>query len=258
LNMVSQFWFEETKHIIPNHLISVPHPNVTIGVRAKPFPIEFVVRGYMTGSSGTSMWTHYQNGVREYCGIKLPDGMVHNQKLWKNLITPTTKSDEHDELISPQQIVEKGYLTQEEWDYCSAKSLELFDFAQQKALERGLILVDTKMELGRAPNGEIILIDELFTPDSSRYWLAAGYEQALAAGKPPANIDKEFVRLWFKSHCDPYKDEVLPEAPADIVTELGRKYVMLYELITGKDFDFPEASSDINKAVQTALDKLES
>jgi len=256
LNMVSKFWFDETQHIIKNHILSVPHPNVTIGVAAKPFPIEFVVRGYMTGSSGTSMWTHYQKGVREYCGIKLPDGMVQNQKLWKNLITPTTKSDEHDELISPEQIVSKGYMTQEEWDFCSAKALELFEFAQQKALERGLILVDTKMEMGRGQDGEIILIDELFTPDSSRYWLAAGYEQAVAAGKPPANIDKEFVRLWFKDHCDPYKDEVLPEAPVEIVTELGRRYIMLYELITGKDFEFPDASVDVNQAVQRALDKL--
>jgi phosphoribosylaminoimidazole-succinocarboxamide synthase len=256
LNLVSKWWFEETSHIIPNHVLSVPHPNVTIGVAAKPFPIEFVVRGYITGSSGTSMWTHYQNGVRDYCGIHLPEGLVQHQKLWKNLITPTTKSDTHDELISPQQIVDRGYMTQEEWDYCSRKALELFDFAQNVALKHGLILVDTKMEMGRAPNGDIILIDEIFTPDSSRYWIASSYEVAMQQGKSPQNIDKEFVRLWFKDHCDPYKDEVLPEAPKDIIAELSRRYIMLYELITGLDFPFPN-SMDVNRSVQMALDKME-
>lgn len=263
LNLVSKFWFEQTKHIIPNHFLSSPHPNVTVGVSVKPFPIEFVVRAYLTGSSATSMWTHYSKGVREYCGIKLPEGMVHNQKLWENLITPTTKSDQHDELITPQQIVSKGYMTQEEWDYCSAKALELFEFASKRALERGLILVDTKMEMGRdMETGEILLIDELFTPDSSRYWFAAGYEMAVAQGKPPSNIDKEFVRLWFKEHCDPYNDKVLPEPPSDILVELAKRYVMLYELITGLDFQFPPSSlkhdvESVNQLIQKALDLLE-
>ena len=255
LNLVSKWWFEETAHIMRNHIISVPHPNVTIGVAAKPFPIEFVVRGYITGSSGTSMWTHYAAGGREYCGITLPEGLVQHQKLWKPLITPTTKSDEHDELISPEQIVSRGFMTQEEWDFCSAKALELFEFGQQVALKHGLILVDTKMEMGRSPTGEIILIDELFTPDSSRYWIASTYEQAMAAGKSPQNIDKEFIRLWYRDHCDPYKDAVLPEAPRELVAELSRRYVMLYELITGLDFPFPpQGVADVNQAVQAALD----
>jgi phosphoribosylaminoimidazole-succinocarboxamide synthase len=209
----------------------------------------------MTGSSATSMWTHYKNGVRQYCGIALPDGLVNNQKLSENMITPTTKSDVHDELISPQEIVDKGYMTQAEWDYCAAKALELFAFAQQVSLSHGLILVDTKMEMGRAPNGEIILIDELFTPDSSRYWIASSYESNMAAGKQPQNIDKEFVRLWFKDHCDPYNDAVLPTAPADIIGELARRYIMLYELITGEDFGFP-ASGDVNLSVQRVMDGL--
>lgn len=192
--------------------------------------------------------------MRDYCGIKLPDGLKQNEKLAENLITPTTKSDEHDELISPQEIVRRKMMTQEEWDFCSKKALELFNFGQEVALQHGLILVDTKMEMGRdEETGEIILIDELFTPDSSRYWIASSYSQAFADGKSPANIDKEFVRLWFKNNCDPYKDEVLPVAPSEIIVELSRRYIMLYELITGEDFAFPKVTTSVEEDVQNCL-----
>ena len=246
LNLVSKWWFSNLKHIIPNHIIGtvgdVPmHSNVCVGKRCKPFPIEFVMRGYITGSSGTAMWTHYAKGCRDYCGIKLPDGMKKNQKLWENLITPTTKSDEHDELISPEKIVADGWMTQEEWDYCAEKAKAIFAHGQKLAAERGLILVDTKYEFGRdIATGEILLIDEVHTPDSSRYWLAHNYEERFAAGKAPDNIDKEFVRLWYKDHCDPYKDETLPTAPTDLLAELSRRYILLFELITGEQFPFPE------------------
>ncbi|KAM7457223.1 hypothetical protein BLSTO_02012 [Blastocystis sp. subtype 1] len=231
LNLTSAWWFKHTEHIIPNHVLAVPDPNVTIGRKCTPFPIEFVMRGYITGSTSTSLWTNYQQGVRKYCGIDLPEGLKKNQKLWENLITPTTKSDVHDELISPEDVVSRGFMSQEDWDYCSSKAKELFAFGQKVADEHGLILVDTKYEFGKDENGVIRLIDEIHTPDSSRYWLSASYEARFAAGENPENIDKEFLRTWYRSQCDPYKDEVLPEAPADM-------------LITGEDFQFPESSKN--------------
>ena len=256
LNMISKWWFDKTEHIIENHVLSVPHPNVTIGQACTPFPIEFVMRGYITGSSATSMLTHYKNGVRDYCGIKLPDGLKDNQQLSENMITPTTKSDEHDELITPEIIVKDKWMTQEDWDYCAAKSHELFAFGQAEAAKRGMLLVDTKMEFGKTKDGKIVLIDEIFTPDSSRYWVANTYEANMAAGKKPENIDKEFVRLWFKDNCDPYKDEVLPPAPEDLKVELARRYVMLYELLTGEDFEFVDSNLPLNEAIQKSLDLL--
>ncbi|CAB9511279.1 succinocarboxamide synthase, chloroplastic [Seminavis robusta] len=239
LNLTSAYWFEKTTHIIPNHLVSVPHPNVSIVKKCKPFPIEFVVRSYMTGSTSTSIWKNYQDGVRNYCGHDLPDGMTKNQKLAKNLLTPTTKEEEHDRPISAADIVAEKWMTQEDFDICAKAALQVFAFGQTLAAERGLILVDTKYEFGRdLETGEILLIDEVHTPDSSRYWLASTYQQRISEGKEPDNIDKEFLRLWFRKNCDPYKDEVLPEAPRDLVCELARRYVTLYEMITWNDFEF--------------------
>jgi phosphoribosylaminoimidazole-succinocarboxamide synthase len=258
LNLVSKYWFEKTQHIMPNHFISAPHPNATIGKAVTPIPIEFVVREYLTGTTDTSILTHYQNGVRDYCGNKLPDGLRKHEKLAMPIVTPTTKSEAHDQLISPMEIIEQGIMTQQEWDYCSSKAIELFNFASQEAAKRGLILVDTKMEMGRTTDGKIILIDELFTPDSSRYWLADGYAEAFAKGDAPKNIDKEYVRKWINANCDPYKVAELPTVPAEVIAELSRRYILLYELITGLDFPFNDvlAAQDLNQAVQAALDKL--
>ena len=260
LNLTSRWWFEQTKHIVPNHVLDVDdpvHPNVTLAVRCKPFPIEFVMRGYITGSSGTSMWTHYENGVRNYCGHALPGGMVKNQKLWTNLLTPTTKSDEHDELISAEEVVAPlvGFMTRKDWDYCAEKAHALFAFGQATAAKRGLILVDTKYEFGRdLQTGKILLIDEIHTQDSSRYWLLSTYDDCMARGVAPDNIDKEFIRLWYKDHCDPYQDAQLPSAPKEMLAELGRRYIMLYEIITGEQFQFPEGdSTDINADIQRRL-----
>ena len=152
-------------------------------------------------------------GMTEYCGITLPAGLVKNQKLWKNMLTPTTKDVVHDELISPAEIVKREILSQADWDFCERVSLELFAFGQRVAAERGLILVDTKFEFGRDEQGNIILIDEILTPDSSRYWIAASYNERFGAGLEPENIDKEFLRRWFVKNCDPYNDENLPDAP---------------------------------------------
>ena len=256
LNQVSQWWFDQTKDIMPNHVISVPHPNVTIATAVKPFMVEFVVRGYLTGSTKTSILPFYQSGGREFCGNTLEEGLLPHQKLPQNIITPTSKSDKHDESLTPKQIVELGLMTQEEWNICSKYALDLFAFAQRKAAEQGLILVDTKMEMGRAPDGRILLIDELFTPDSSRYWVDKDYAAALEAGTlPPKSLDKEFIRLWFKDNCDPYNDETLPTAPAELVADLSRRYIMLFEMITGTDFSFSNdlTPAAINASVQRAL-----
>lgn len=251
LNLTSAYWFSVTEDIIPNHMLSVPHPNALLARKCDPFPVEFVVRGYITGSTDTSLWKNYAAGSRDYCGLSLPEGLVKNQKLDANVLTPTTKDDAGDRPISPAEIVSLGLMSQADADTCAEAALALFARGQALAAERGLILVDTKYEFGRDSDGTIRLIDEIHTPDSSRYWVAATYAARMAAGKEPENVDKEFLRLWFADACDPYKDEVLPEAPADLVDELSRRYVMLYEIITGKPFEFgPSADS---KTVRASL-----
>lgn len=240
LNQTSAWWFEKTKHIIANHVLDTPDPNVTIGKKCEVFPIEFVVRGYITGTTSTSAWVNYEKGMRDYCGHTLPEGLKKNQKFDYPLVTPTTKSDEHDRLISPAEIVAEGLMSEGDWNYTSGKALELFTFGQEIAAEHGLILVDTKYEMGKDENGNILLIDEIHTPDSSRYWISKSYEERLGQGQEPENIDKEFLRLWFKEHCDPYKDKELPPAPPELVTELSRRYIQLYEMITGEKFSFPD------------------
>ena len=253
LNLTSAWWFEQTKELIPNQVISVPDPNVTLAKKCDVFPIEFVVRGYITGSTSTSLWTVYNNGDREYCGNVLPEGLKKNQKLAENMLTPTTKEEHHDRPIAPPEIVSEGWMTQEDWDYCSQKALELFAFGQKKAAENGMILVDTKYEMGRDADGNIVLIDEIHTPDSSRYWIAETYDERMAAGQEPQNIDKEFLRLWFVEHCDPYNDETLPEAPDELVIELSSRYIYLYETITGGVFPFPDSGKPVNERMNENL-----
>jgi len=240
LNLTSAYWFEQTKHIVSNHILSIPHPNVSIVKKCTPFPIEFVVRSYMTGSTSTSIWKNYSNGCRNYCGHELPDGMVKNQKLSKIILTPTTKEEEHDRPISEADIVKEEWMTKEDLEVCGKAAIAVFTHGQKTAAERGLILVDTKFEFGKDEDGNILIIDEVLTPDSSRYWLAASYEERIGQGLEPENIDKEFLRLWFSKQCDPYKDEVIPDAPKDLVCELSRRYISLYEMITGENFAFTE------------------
>ena len=250
LNLTSAWWFEHTRHIILNHMISIPDPNVTVGKRCEVFPIEFVVRGYITGTTDTSLWTQYNKGVRSYCGIDFPEGMKKNEKLAMNILTPTTKEATHDRPISPAKIVEEGWMTREDWETTSKAALDLFAFGQQEAAKRGLILVDTKYEMGSDADGAITLIDEIHTPDSSRYWLSETYKKRLAEGLEPENIDKEFLRLWFTKNCDPYNDEILPEAPVELVTELSLRYIRLYEMITGKKFTFPSQEESKTTAAE--------
>lgn len=253
LNLTSAWWFKQTKHIIDNHVINIPDPNVTFAKKCEVFPIEFVVRGFITGSTSTSLWTVYNSGDREYCGNKLPEGLIKNQKLDSNMLTPTTKDDYHDRPISPDEIVKDGWMKKRDWDYCSKKALELFSFGQELASKNGMILVDTKYEMGLDSDGNITLIDEIHTPDSSRYWLANTYEQRMADGEEPENIDKEFLRLWFVDNCDPYNDKVLPTAPEELVVELSRRYIYLYETITGGLFPFPDAVKSIQSRIKENL-----
>lgn len=247
LNLTSAWWFEQTEHIIPNHVIVVPDPNVTIAKKCDVFPIEFVVRGYITGTTSTSLWTQYNQGVRHYCGIQLAEGLKKNERLAAPILTPTTKEKEHDKLISPADIVAEGWMTQADWDAASEKVLELFKFGTQVAAEHGLILVDTKYELGKDREGRIVLVDEIHTPDSSRYWLLSDYEERLAAGQEPDNIDKEFLRLWFKDHCDPYQDAELPKAPDELIITLAARYIQYYEMITGLRFVYRNSNLPIEE-----------
>ena len=253
LNLASAWWFDQTKHIIDNHVVNVADPNVIIAKRCKVFPIEFVVRGFITGSTSTSLWTVYNNGDREYCGNKLPEGLKKNEKLESNMLTPTTKEEHHDRPISPEEIVSENWMTKEDWDYCSQKALELFEFGQKKAQENGMILVDTKYEMGRDENGTILLIDEIHTPDSSRYWITDTYEERMSSGQEPQNIDKEFLRLWFVDNCDPYNDKELPPAPDDLVIELSSRYIYLYETITGSVFPFPDRGKLVQERINENL-----
>ncbi len=257
LNLTSAWWFEKTKSIVPNHLIAVPDPNVVIAKKCNVFPIEFVVRGYISGSTNTSLWTQYQNGVRNYCGIEFPEGLLKNQKLQTPVITPTTKEKDHDRPITPTELVSEGWMSQKDWDEASSYALQLYEYGAKIAQEHGLILVDTKYEFGRNDHGNVLLIDEIHTPDSSRYWLAETYQERMNAGKEPENIDKEFLRLWFVQHSDPYQDEILPKAPDELIVTLAARYIQLYEKITGASFAYelsPEPAQDrILRHLQTWL-----
>lgn len=247
LNQTGAWWFDKTKHILANHVVEVPDPNITIAKKCNPFPIEFIVRGYITGSSSTSLWTVYNNGAREYCGISFPDGLLKNEVLSTPIITPTTKETSHDRPISADQIIKEKWMTSNHWEIASSKALELFAEGQRVAAENGLILVDTKYEMGLDQEGNVVLIDEIHTPDSSRYWLKDSYDQRIQKQQEPENIDKEFLRLWFKENCDPYEDIELPAAPKELIIELSARYIYLFEKITGQDFPFPDTQRKINE-----------
>lgn len=261
LNETSLWWFNRTRHMIPNAVLSVPDKNVTIAKKCSVFPVEFVVRGFVTGSTETSLWTVYKNGVRNYCGNVLPNGLVKNQKLTANILTPTTKAEDHDVPVTPDEIIERGLMTQDEFDEAREKALSLFEYGQRVALERGLILVDTKYEFGKSSDGSILLIDEVHTPDSSRYWIANSYEERFQNGLEPENIDKEFLRLWFRENCNPYEEKVLPDAPEELVCELAWRYIFLYETITKSRFEVQPMGEPIHnrisRNVSSALSSLQ-
>ncbi|MCF7833937.1 MAG: phosphoribosylaminoimidazolesuccinocarboxamide synthase [Candidatus Pacebacteria bacterium] len=252
LNQISLFWFEKTKDIIANHVLNSPDPSILVAKKCTPLAIECVMRGYITGVTDTSLWTHYKKGKRDFGDFVLPDGMYKNQKLETPVFTPTTKNDKHDRPVTIQEIITEKLLPAETIKTLEEKSKALFARGQEIALEKGLILVDTKYEFGLDENNQIILIDEIHTPDSSRYWKASTYEERIQKGEEPEYFDKEFLRLWFKENCDPYNDPVLPKAPNDLVAELSRRYVEIYETITGNEFkhDFSQTTKErVSKSV---------
>lgn len=239
LNNVSAWWFERTEDIVPNHMLSLPDPNAMLARKCRVFQVEFIVRGYLTGSTSTSAWTLYAAGERSICGNRLPDGMLKNQPFDRPILTPTTKSDRHDSPVTPSEVVSMRLMTRGQWDEAADIALELFRRGRETSAAHGLILVDTKYEFGLDGDGRLTLVDELHTPDSSRYWLAESYEERFARNQEPENIDKEFLRLWFTHNCNPYEDEKLPPAPEELVVELASRYVQLYETITGSPFTPP-------------------
>ena len=238
LNQIAAFWFERTRDVAPNHVLDVPDPNVTVGAECGLVPIEFVVRGYLTGVTNTSIWTAYARGERVYCGHRLPDGLRKHERLPTPLLTPTTKAEAgaHDELTRRDELIARGVVTAEFYDRAEAMVLRLFAEGQQWAEKQGLILVDTKYELGLHPeDGRLVVIDEIHTPDSSRYWYLDSYEPALAAGSDPAAMDKEYVRRWLAERG--YKgDGPPPPLPDDVRCEAARRYIETFERITGAAF----------------------
>ncbi len=238
LNQLAAYWFEETKHLAPNHVIDVPDPNVTRAVECQPLPVEMVVRSYLTGVTSTSIWRHYEQGSRLYAGHQLPDGMKKNQPLPRPLVTPSTKAEKggHDETVSREQLLERRLLDAKTFEQLSEMCLKMFAFGQERARSRGLILVDTKYELGRRPDGTIVFIDEIHTPDSSRYWHAEDYAARLAKGEEPRSLDKEYVRRHFAA-LGYTGDGTPPPIPDEVRVEAARRYISAYELVTGRTFE---------------------
>ena len=237
LTQTARYWFEETADICPNHVLDYPDPNVVVGTRLDILPVEIVVRDYLAGTTSTSILTKYKNGERDMYGIRLPDGLRDNEKLPQTIITPTSKALDggHDEPLTRDDILTRGLLSEEQWDTVSRYALALFARGKALAAQRGLILVDTKYEFGTDKDGTVILADEIHTPDSSRYWLAASYEQRFKSGERPQSFDKDFIRAWVTARCDPYKDRI-PKIPAELIEQTSRVYTQAYETITGKHF----------------------
>ena len=256
LTGTSHFWFEQTKDIVPNHIIDMPDANVVVVKKCEVIKVEAVIRGYLTGSTNTSIWTRYQNGERNFGGLVLPDGLKKNSKLPEPIFDPTTKEDEHDRALSLEELAREGFASMEVLMKLKETALALFKRGQEVSATRGLILVDTKYEFGLDENGTLTLIDEIHTPDSSRYWKLGSYDERMAAGLEPEYFDKEFLRLWFRDNCDPYNDPVLPEAPAELVAELSRRYIEIYETMTGKEFTM-DFSVPIEQRILNNLKKYE-
>jgi phosphoribosylaminoimidazole-succinocarboxamide synthase len=237
LNQLSAWWFEQTQDILPNHLISLPDPNAAIVHIAEPFPVEVIVRGYITGVTSTALWYRYSVGERDIYGYRFPDGLRKNQALAEPIITPTTKGGRtgHDERLTCAEVVEKGLLDRETWQQIQSAALAIFQRGQELARQAGIMLVDTKYEFGRGADGSIMLIDEVHTPDSSRFWKADTYEARFAAGEDPENFDKEFVRLAYTDKG--YRgDGEIPSLPDELWVSASERYIQIYEILTCKEF----------------------
>jgi phosphoribosylaminoimidazole-succinocarboxamide synthase len=240
LTQTARFWFERTADLCPNWALEYPDPNVVLGRRLEILPVEFVVRGYLAGTTSTSILTQYRAGQREMYGMRFPDGLRENQVLPAPVITPTSKAaaGAHDEPLSAAEIVGRGLMSARQWDEVCALALALFARGQALAAPRGLILADTKYEFGTAPDGSIMLADEIHTPDSSRFWRADSYAERFARGEAPESFDKDFVRSWVAARCDPYRDPI-PEIPRALILQTARRYIEAFETITGETFAAP-------------------
>jgi phosphoribosylaminoimidazole-succinocarboxamide synthase len=237
LNELAWYWFEQTRDVAPNHARSMPDPNVLEGVECTPLPVEFVMRGYITGVTSTSLWTHYEKGARVFCGHTLPDGLKKNEKLPAPILTPSTKAEKggHDVSVSRDEILEMGHVSAHDFDRAAEIAAALFAFGQKHCAERGLILVDTKYELGKTIGGEIVVIDEIHTPDSSRFWFRDSYEVRQAEGKEPESFDKEYVRRWLAAQGF-MGDGPIPTIPDEVKVEASMRYVEAFQTITGQSF----------------------
>ncbi len=254
LTQTARFWFEKTADLSPNHVLDYPDPNVVVGRRLDMLPVEMVVRDYLTGTTETSIWPMYARGERRLYGHDLPDGLAKNQKLPETLVTPTTKgaAGSHDRPITAREVVGEGLMSRALWDEAVEKSLAVFSRGREIAAENGLILVDSKFEFGLDPDGRLVLADEILTPDSSRYWQAGSYAARQARGEEPESLDKEFLRLWIRARCDPYR-EPIPEIPEETLLAFSARYVALYEAVTGGRFDYPDSDEPPRERLRTAL-----
>jgi phosphoribosylaminoimidazole-succinocarboxamide synthase len=237
LNHVAAWWFENTRDVAANHVLSVPDPNVLVAEECTPLPVEMVVRAYLTGTTSTSIWIHYQNGAREFCGHRLPEGMKKHQRLPDPILTPSTKAAKggHDVSLSRDEILKASGMPAADFDEAARIAMALFAKGQRICADRGLILVDTKYELGKTKDGRIVLIDEIHTPDSSRFWFANSYAERFSAGQDPESFDKEYVRRWLAERGFT-GDGPIPEIPDDIKVEATRRYAQAVETITGTAF----------------------
>lgn len=237
LNRLAAWWFDKTRGVADNHVLRVPDPNVLECVECTPVLVEMVVRAYATGTTSTSLWTHYERGVRDFCGHKLPDGLKKHQRLPEPILTPTTKAPkgEHDVSGSREEILATGKVNARDFDEAAAAAMKLFAAGQRLCAERGLILVDTKYEFGRTREGKLVVIDEIHTPDSSRFWKAATYDERFRAGQDPETFDKDYVRRWYLSQG--YKgDGEAPPMTDDVRVGAAERYISAYEQITGEPF----------------------
>jgi phosphoribosylaminoimidazole-succinocarboxamide synthase len=238
LNHVARFWFDATKHVAPNHVISTPDPNVMIGVECTPLPVEMVVRAYLTGTTSTSIWIHYQRGERTFCGHALPEGLKRHQKLPEVIVTPSTKAPHgaHDISASREEILQMTGMPEADFDRAAEMAMALFKEGERVCAERGLILVDTKYEFGKTPDGRIVVIDEIHTPDSSRYWFAESYKERFDAGEDPESFDKEYLRRYLAG-IGFTGDGPIPPIPDEVRVEASMRYVRAVEQITGSPFE---------------------
>jgi phosphoribosylaminoimidazolesuccinocarboxamide synthase len=247
LNQIAAQFLDSTTDICPNWKLATPDPMVTVGLKCEGFKVEMIIRSILTGSA----WRDYKNGVREICGIQLPDGMKENERFPEPIITPTTKADEgHDLNISKEEIIAQGIVSAEDYAIMEDYTRKIFARGQEIASKHGLILVDTKYEFGKR-DGKVYLIDEIHTPDSSRYFYAEGYEEKLAKGEPQRQLSKEFVRQWLINHNFMNEPgQVIPEMTDEYTNSVSERYIELYEHITGNKFVKPTESEDINKRIQ--------